>query len=168
MPPEKAMSVDVSIPCDAWLAACPDAAMLAETAARATLARAAGPNAGVPPILGVILTDDAEQRELNRSYRGIDAPTNVLAFALSDPASSAPSGLPMLLGDVVLAFETVAREATEQRKNLADHMAHLVAHGVLHLLGFDHQNAAEAEAMEALEVEVLKILGVPDPYRDTM
>jgi probable rRNA maturation factor len=74
----------------------------------------------------------------------------------------------MLLGDVVLAFETVAREATEQRKNLGDHMAHLVAHGVLHLLGFDHRNAAEAEAMEALEVEVLKILGVPDPYRDTM
>ena len=168
MPLAEPIFVEVSVPCDAWGSACPDAVAVAETAARAALDRAAGANAGVPLILGVILTDDAEQRELNRSSRGIDAPTNVLACALSDPASSAPSGLPMLLGDVVLAFETVAREATEQRKNLGDHMAHLVVHGVLHLLGFDHLNEAEAEAMEALEVEILKILGVPDPYRDIM
>jgi probable rRNA maturation factor len=119
-----------------------------------------------------MLTDDAEQRELNRTYRGIDAATNVLAFALSDfaggPASAAPAGSPVLLGDVVLAFETVAREAAEQHKTLAGHLSHLVVHGVLHLLGFDHRNDAEAEAMEGLEVEILKILGVPDPYRDTM
>ena len=172
MPPEKAFSVDVSVPCDAWLAACPDAAALAATAARAALARAAGANAGAPLILGVILTDDAEQRELNRTYRGIDASTNVLAFALSDfalgPASAAPAGSPVLLGDVVLAFETVAREAAEQHKKVSDHLAHLTVHGVLHLLGCDHQNEAEAEAMEVLEVEILKILGVPDPYRDIM
>ena len=124
-------------------------------------------------ILGLILTDDAEQRRLNRTYRGTDAPTNVLSFALADlaaaPASgAAPAGAPVLLGDVVLAFATVEREAAEQHKSLADHLAHLVVHGVLHLLGFDHQSAAEAAAMEAREVEILKILGVPDPYRDTM
>jgi probable rRNA maturation factor len=171
MPPEKAFSVDVSVPCDAWLAAYPDAAALAEMAARAALA-SAGSNAGAPLILGVILTDDAEQRELNRTYRGQDASTNVLAFALSDfalgPASAAPAGSPVLLGDVVLAFETVAREAAEQHKKVSDHLAHLTVHGVLHLLGCDHQNEAEAEAMEVLEVEILKILGVPDPYRDIM
>ena len=118
-------------------------------------------------ILGVILTDDAEQRRLNRTYRGLDASTNVLSFALSDRADEMP-GAPLLLGDVVLAVETIAREAAEQQKPIADHLRHLTVHGVLHLLGFDHQSDAEAAVMEAREVEILKILGVPDPYRDTM
>jgi probable rRNA maturation factor len=95
-------------------------------------------------------------------------PTNVLAFALADPAGPTPAGAPNLLGDVVLAFETVAREATAQQKPLADHLAHLVVHGVLHLQGFDHQSEAEAAVMEAREVEILTRLGLPDPYRDTM
>ncbi|HEY8874954.1 MAG TPA: rRNA maturation RNase YbeY [Stellaceae bacterium] len=168
MPPEEAFAVEVSVPCDAWVSASPDAAVLAAKAARAALDRAARPHPGVPLILGVILTDDAQQRELNRTYRGTDAPTNVLAFALSDPESARPAGSPMLLGDVVLAFETVAREAAEQHKKVSDHLAHLTVHGVLHLLGCDHRNEAEAEAMEGLEVEILKILGVPDPYRDIM
>jgi probable rRNA maturation factor len=171
-PSADAVSVEVSVPCDAWLAACPDAASLVATAARAALARAARPDTGAPLILEVILTDDAEQRRLNRTYRGTDAPTNVLAFALCDPAAGPPgdraAGAPVLLGDVVLAFETVAREAAEQHKKLADHLAHLAVHGVLHLLGFDHQSEAEAAVMEAREVEILKIVGVPDPYRDTM
>ena len=168
MRPEQAIAVEVSLHCDAWVDACPDAAELAATAARAALARAAGANAGAKLILGIILTDDAEQRRLNLIYRGKDAATNVLAFALCDPASPAPVGAPVLLGDVVLAFETVEREATEQHKKLADHLAHLAVHGVLHLLGFDHQSEAEEAAMEAREVEILQILGVPDPYRDTM
>jgi probable rRNA maturation factor len=166
VPPEEAFAVEVSVHCEAWVAACPDAVALAEAAVRAALASAMR-SVGAPPILGVILTDDAEQRRLNHTYRGIDAPTNVLSFALSDPTVRA-SGAPMLLGDVVLAFETVAREAADQNKSLAGHLAHLVVHGVLHLLGFDHPNEAEAAAMEALEVEILKILGVPDPYRDIM
>ena len=164
--PEEAVSVEVSLDCDAWLVACPDAAALAATAVRAALAVVG--TTGAPVILGVILTDDSEQRRLNRTYRGMDAPTNVLAFALTDPATPAPEGSPVLLGDVVLAFETVAREAAEQTKKLADHLAHLTVHGVLHLVGFDHLSEAEAEAMEAREVEILKILGVPDPYRDIM
>jgi probable rRNA maturation factor len=161
----EAVSVEVSVDCDAWLASCPEAAALAEMAARAALSRAAGKLAEAPLILGLILTDDAEQRELNRTYRGRDAVTNVLAFVMTDPASPpSPAGAPLLLGDVVLALETVGREAVEQQKPLCGHLRHLVVHGVLHLLGFDHQNPAAAAAMEALEVEILKTLGVPDPY----
>lgn len=160
-----AVSVEVSIHCDAWLTACPEATALAEAAARAALSQAGGKLVDAPLILGLILTDDAEQRGLNRTYRGRDAPTNVLAFAMADPA---PAGAPVLLGDVVLALATVEREAADQQKPLCDHLRHLVVHGVLHLLGFDHQNPAEAAAMEAHEVLILKTLGVPDPYRDTM
>jgi probable rRNA maturation factor len=151
--------VEVSVHCNDWFAGCPDAAALAAGAARAALANAA---AG---IVGIVLTDDAEQRRLNRTWRGKDAPTNVLAFPVGD---SSPAGAPVLLGDVVLAFETVSREAAEQRKPLADHLRHLVVHGVLHLVGFDHETEAEAAIMETRETEILRALGVPDPYRDTM
>ena len=166
----EAISVEVSVHCDAWLAACPEAEAVAAAAARAALAHAEGKPAGMPLLLGLILTDDAEQRRLNRTYRGRDAATNVLSFALIGPAAdpAAPAGAPVLLGDVVLAFATIEREATQQQKKLADHLRHLVVHGVLHLLGFDHENAADAAVMEALEVEILERLGVPDPYRAIM
>jgi len=160
------VSIEVSVHCDAWLDACPEAAALAAAAARAALSQAQMTLRGTPLTLGLVLTDDAEQRELNRTFRGRDAATNVLAFALAD--STCPMGTPVLLGDVVLAFATVAREAAEQRKPLPDHLRHLVVHGVLHLLGFDHQATEAAAAMEAREVEILETLGVPDPYRDTM
>ena len=156
----EAFAVEVSIPCRRWLAICPQAPAVAAAAARAALA-----GAPTPAILGLILTDDAEQRRLNRAYRGKDAPTNVLAFAVGAPA---PPGAATLLGDVVLAVETVMREAAEQQKPLADHLRHLIVHGVLHLLGFDHESEAEAAVMEAREREILAALGVPDPYRDTM
>ena len=132
-----ATSTEVSVFCGSWLTACPKAEVLAEKAARAAFAAA---DVRGPAVVGVILTDDAEQRRLNRGYRGKDASTNVLAFAIGDPA--VPGGGPVMLGDVVLAFETVAREAGEQSKPLADHLAHLVVHGVLHLLGFDHETDA--------------------------
>jgi probable rRNA maturation factor len=119
-------------------------------------------------LVGIVLTDDAEQQRLNRDYRGQDKPTNVLSFALTDSGDPVAPGMPVLLGDIVLAFETVAREAAEQDKPLADHLRHLVVHGALHLLGFDHENAAEAAIMEAREAAILRRLGVPDPYRDTM
>ncbi len=92
----------------------------------------------------------------------------MLSFAIGRPGRAPPPGAPVLLGDVVLAFETVAREAAEQRKPLADHLRHLVVHGVLHLLGFDHESDAEAAIMEARETEILARLGVPAPYADTM
>jgi len=112
--------------------------------------------------LSLVLADDATVRGLNARWRGKDAPTNVLAFA-SDETPIA--GKPVLLGDVVLAYETVAAEAKTQGKSLADHLRHLVIHGVLHLLGYDHIAAAPARRMEALETRILDSLGVPDPYR---
>src|ERR1051325_9097022 len=161
--PHETVSVEVSVDCDAWLDPCPDAARLVETAVRAALATARPDQSG-RIVVGVVLTDNAEQRRLNREYRDKDAPTNVLSFSLGDPEKAAPPGSPLLLGDVVLAFETVAREAAEQDKPLPDHLCHLVVHGVLHLLGFDHGSDAEAALMEAREVEILTGLGVPDPY----
>ena len=167
-PARNAVEITVTTSCDAWLDACPDAESLAECAARAALAAEPDEATDGPVLVGVVLTDDAEQRDLNRTWRGKDSPTNVLAFALTDPDEKPPSGAPVLLGDVVLAFETVAREAAEQRKPLGDHLAHLVVHGVLHLLGFDHESEAEAAIMEAGETEILSRLGVPAPYADTM
>jgi probable rRNA maturation factor len=162
-----AITVDVSVECDDWLALCANAETLVETAARTALTGGAGPSLA-PLVVGVVLTDDERQRRLNLTYRGSDEPANVLAFALRDAATPAPAGAPVLLGDVTLAFGVVAREAAQQRKNLADHLQHLVVHGVLHLVGFDHQGRAEAALMEARETEILASLGVPDPYRDTM
>ena len=110
----------------------------------------------------IVLADDALVRELNRSYRGQDRATNVLSFGHG--AHPGRHGGPCLLGDVILARETVLREARDQGKALDAHMSHLVVHGLLHLLGFDHEEAAQAERMEALEVAILSGLGIDDPY----
>jgi probable rRNA maturation factor len=112
--------------------------------------------------LCVHLADDAHIRALNSQWRGLDKPTNVLSFPAADPARL---GEARLLGDIVLAYETVAREAEDEGKPLADHYRHLVVHGFLHLLGFDHETEAEAQAMEAMETRILARLGVADPYR---
>ncbi len=159
------LTVEVTAPCSSWQQECADAAPLADAAARLALRREDAPLATV---VDITLADDDAQRALNRTWRGKDAPTNVLAFPARDPAMRLPIGAPLLLGDVVLAFETVRREATEQGKPLEDHLRHLVVHGVLHLLGYDHIGAAEAAAMEAREIAILAELGVPNPYRDTM
>ena len=103
----------------------------------------------------LVLADDALQRRLNREFRGRDKSTNVLSF----------DGAPAALGDVVLALETIAAEAEAQGKPLADHVAHLVVHGVLHLLGYDHETQGQARSMERLEIEILAGLGIGDPYR---
>jgi probable rRNA maturation factor len=113
--------------------------------------------------VSLCLADDARLRSLNAQWRGTDKPTNVLSFPASSPER--PGQAPML-GDIALAYETVAREAEECGAPLADHYRHLVAHGFLHLVGFDHQTAEEAERMEALERRILARLGVADPYPD--
>ncbi|WP_315855230.1 rRNA maturation RNase YbeY [Chenggangzhangella methanolivorans] len=107
------------------------------------------------------LSDDARVAELNGEWRDKPTPTNVLTFPAVEPDETADA--PML-GDVILAFETVEREAREEGKSLSDHVSHLVVHGVLHLFGHDHLDDDEAEEMEALETRALARLGVPDPY----
>lgn len=120
--------------------------------------------------VGLRLTDDAEVHQLNKQFRDIDSATNVLSFAGLDGdemifgAGSEMAGLPLLLGDIIIAWETCEREAREESKKLGDHLSHLIVHGMLHLLGYDHQIDDDAEIMEQLEVSVLASLGVNNPY----
>ena len=158
-------TVEITAACPAWQRECTEAASLAEAAARLALRLGEAPAMAV---VDITLADDATLRALNRTWRGKDSSTNVLAFPAADPMLPPPPGAPLLLGDVVLAFETVRREAAEQHKPLADHLRHLVVLGVLHLLGHDHAYDAEAARMEAREIAILAELGVPNPYRDTM
>jgi probable rRNA maturation factor len=138
----------------------PDVEALAQKAAEAAVAVA---EEDEDFEVSVMLTDDAQIQELNRTWRDKDKPTNVLSF----PAPEQPGMAgPRHLGDIALAYETLVRESEEESKELAHHFAHLIVHGVLHLLGYDHEVEAEAEEMEALEVKALASLGIADPYRD--
>ncbi|AQT41789.1 Endoribonuclease YbeY [Bartonella apihabitans] len=112
--------------------------------------------------LSLVFTNDADIREINGKWRHIDKPTNVLSF----PAFALQPGQEPgeILGDIVIARETVAREAAEEHKSFDDHLSHLVVHGLLHLMGYDHQNDEEAEQMETLERKILASLGISDPY----
>ncbi len=112
--------------------------------------------------IDVLLTSDTEMRVLNKEWRGFDKSTNVLSFP--SPDMPVPEGEVAHLGDIVLAWGTVALEAREGPKSLADHVTHLVVHGTLHLLGFDHEDGVDAETMEAREKGILAGLGIADPY----
>lgn len=116
--------------------------------------------------LSIVLADDDFLRQLNSEYRGIDRATNVLAFPANDGSvdDAADEDPALLLGDVVVARQTSAQEAAAQGKRLADHLAHLIVHGTLHLLGFDHEQESRAVQMESLEVAILAGLGITDPY----
>lgn len=139
--------IDIEVEDAAWSASLPDAEALAVRAAEA---------AGADGVV-ILLTGDAEVRDLNHRFRGKDTATNVLSFP-------APANAGRHLGDIALAFGVCAREAAEQGKPLADHLQHLVVHGVLHLMGYDHLDDTDAERMELRERELLAGLGVPDPY----
>jgi probable rRNA maturation factor len=142
--------VDIVLLDAAWAKALPGVERLVRKAARAALGRRTRSS------LTVALSDDRRVRALNSQHRGKDKPTNVLSY---------PSGERLFLGDIVLARQTVWREAREQKKTPADHLVHLVVHGTLHLLGHDHETGDEdAERMEALERRILKKLGIADPY----
>ncbi|WP_112661991.1 rRNA maturation RNase YbeY [Microvirga flavescens] len=118
--------------------------------------------------ISLLLADDARVQELNRDFRGKDKPTNVLSFPAPEPPEGFDGGNfgPRHLGDIALAYETLVREAEAEAKPLAHHYAHLIVHGVLHLLGYDHEVEEDAQIMEALEVKALATLGIDDPYRD--
>jgi probable rRNA maturation factor len=124
------------------------------TAAQAASTRTAG--------LAIVLCDDSAIRALNREWRGLNAPTNVLSFP-TNAGRTVPRERPHI-GDIVIAYETTAREATAEGKPFAHHLAHLAVHGYLHLLGFDHETDRDAKTMERLEVDILARLDVPDPY----
>jgi probable rRNA maturation factor len=112
--------------------------------------------------VNVLFTNDAEMRLLNRDFRGKDAATNVLSFPAA--AMTTPDGSAVHLGDIALALETIEREAKEQEKPLLHHVSHLIVHGTLHLLGYDHDSDEAANAMEQRERGILAALGIPDPY----
>lgn len=112
--------------------------------------------------LSLLFTDDAHIQVLNREWRGKDKPTNVLSFPAFDTAPGDP--LPPMMGDIVIAYETVESEAALEKKRFDHHLTHLIVHGQLHLLGYDHEDEEEAEEMEALERRILARLDIPDPY----
>ena len=148
------LTVDIEIEDQAWTSGAEDAEALVWRAAQAVLdAHEDIEGQGIV----ILLTDDDSVRALNRDFRQKDYATNVLSF----PSPPNPEGQ---IGDIALAYGVCAREAAEQGKPLAHHLQHLVAHGVLHLLGYDHEGDEEAEAMEALERQILAGLDVPDPY----
>ncbi|TAK46944.1 MAG: rRNA maturation RNase YbeY [Xanthobacteraceae bacterium] len=151
---------DILIEAACWQAA-PEAEATVRRAIDAAAAMVADAVGAGEAELAVVLTDDAAVRALNRQWRGIDKPTNVLSFP-----GPAPDALiqPRLLGDIVMAYETCRREAEAEHKPFGHHLSHLAVHGFLHLVGYDHDNDDDAEVMEQLERQVLAGLGIADPY----
>ena len=163
------IALDLALDDPAWLADLPDAETVALHAAEAALEAACpGPRLA----MALVLADDARLKELNSQWRGIDKPTNVLSFPAQEiaagetpsPEPGMPPDMAIELGDVIIAHGVMRAEAREVNRPLAHHLSHLVVHGALHLLGYDHEDDDEAEVMEALERDILAGMGIPDPY----
>jgi len=150
------LSIDISVPSPLWRRLPRARSIARETIAAAAEKRGLSEGGDV----SLCLADDAALRALNLSWRGFDKPTNVLSFC----AAPGRAGEAQTLGDIALAYETLAREAEDFGVPLADHYRHLLVHGFLHLIGYDHETDGEAERMEALETKILARLGVADPY----
>lgn len=153
------MDIDVNLAAPAWRRVA-DLENLAKACVRQSLA-ASGAALASNCEVSVTFCDDETIRVLNAEWRGKDQATNVLSFPTPGAIDRKP-----LLGDVIIAYETVTREAEEQGKTLRAHAAHMVAHGFLHLIGYDHETPADAERMEALERKIASALGFPDPYAE--
>jgi probable rRNA maturation factor len=155
---------DISIEDDRWTSVTGLEDLIPNLAAETLVAAQLSPESHC---VSVALLSDSEVRALNRAFRGKDVPTNVLSFPSASAVRAASrKGEPVFLGDVALAYETVMSEAESQGKTVLQHTAHLVAHGILHLAGFDHDGDADAERMETAERIILARFGVPDPYRE--
>lgn len=152
------VTLDIAVESEEWRSF-EDIEALAETAIGAAIQRC-GVKIPASAEISILLCDDAFIRDLNQKWRGIDKPTNVLSFPAGDTVVLGP-----LLGDIVIAHGTARREAEEENKSLAAHVMHLLIHGFLHLIGYDHMVTAEAEKMEALERTILADLGIADPYQ---
>lgn len=150
------LAVDIAVEAEGWEAVVGLEALVQRVISTALAQAGAGRDAEV----SLLLCDDAAIRRLNADWRGQDKPTNVLSF----PAAGPPPGGPPVLGDIAVAWETTRREADQEGKTLEAHLAHLLVHGVLHLLGHDHATDPQAEAMEGLERRILERLGIADPY----
>ncbi|MCU0894502.1 MAG: rRNA maturation RNase YbeY [Rhodospirillales bacterium] len=159
---------DILIDAPGWAARFDDIEELCRRAVDAALAAAPAPRSRCR--VSVLFTSDATMRRLNASYRGQDKATNVLSFPADADAGGAGIAFdePPLLGDIAIGLEAVLREAEDEGKSPADHVCHLIVHGTLHLLGYDHDDDTEAYVMERLEAQVLAGLGVPDPYEPLM
>ncbi|MGO9698042.1 MAG: rRNA maturation RNase YbeY [Xanthobacteraceae bacterium] len=152
---QAAPKIDVLVESGLW-----NDAADAKSVVRRAIAEAAATLSTPGAELAIVLTDDSAIRLLNRTWRGVDTATNVLSFP-----TGRNGGDPMLIGDIVLAYETIATEARAEGKPVAHHLAHLAVHGFLHLLGYDHERKKDAEAMERLERDILHRLAIPDPYQ---
>ena len=149
---DSAPEIDIQVASPLWAAQ-----PRAEETVRAAIAAAASACKATGEV-SVLLTDDASIRALNRDWRKIDKPTNVLSF----PAAEQADG--KLLGDIVIGYETLAREAADEQRDVLHHLAHLTVHGFLHLIGYDHQTDAQADEMEGLESRIMRSMNLPDPY----
>ncbi|TXJ23235.1 MAG: rRNA maturation RNase YbeY [Afipia sp.] len=162
MTPANIPATEVLVTADCW-----DSASGAETIIhRAIETAAAMVDADTADAeVAVMLTDDAGIRTLNKNWRGIDKPTNVLSFpALQPERAPTDDDAPRMLGDIAIAYETTRHEADTEHKPFEHHLSHLAVHGFLHLIGYDHENDDDAEIMEGLERDILAQLGIPDPY----
>jgi len=160
--PDDAFVVDVQVACDNK--EIPSNSEIATWVTRALLATGREFDAGTE--LSVRVVDKSEIQALNRDYREQDKPTNVLSFPAGEVAGLPPEAA-VVLGDLVVCADIVSQEADEQGKPAADHWAHMLVHGTLHLLGYDHGDDSEAAAMEGLETQTLKQYGLPDPYGES-
>ena len=158
------IEIDVLFKCPSWKSNLPAAEPICRRAALAAI-QSVFDNGDDPLEFSIVLADDEFVQALNREFRGQDNATNVLSFPAD--ASDVPENFPKPLGDIILAYETTKAEATADGKELTDHLSHLVVHGVLHLLGADHQNDAEAKEMERREISILAGLGIADPQEKT-
>jgi probable rRNA maturation factor len=155
------LTLEISVPSTLWRGL-PHARSMARETITACIAES-GYVGSKRAEVSLCLADDAQVRELNARWRGMDKPTNVLSFPAAPPNRR---GDATMLGDIALAYETMTQEAESSGQELADHYRHLVAHGFLHLIGYDHKSDREAERMEALEKRILARLGVADPYAE--